>query len=110
MQRLSGMSSSIENEQLCLIQGLDYKEAAARSGRNNGVSDSCRIVLGEVTADASRTTSIYRAWMRSANLLTDICRAKYKAVAHVVAWKLLQYLHPQLGPAMATQPQLAAMR
>ena len=102
------MISAIEGK-LCAIEGLDSKEAAARSGRREGVRYCWKNALGDVTAEVGKTTYISTAWSRSATWLKDIANTKYAKVANVAAWKLLHYTHPQPDPAKATLPQLDAM-
>ena len=65
--------------------------------------------LGEATAENSRTTSVSRAWKRSAVWLRNHKNTKDVQEAASDKWRLLQYARSQPDPAQATQQQIVAM-
>ena len=94
---------------MCVIEGLDGDEATKKPGRKEGVAYCWKNTLGEAIAEASRTTSVSRAGIRSAIWLRDIAKAKDRKTATYAAWKLLFYEHQRPDHALATQVQLEAM-
>ena len=60
-------------------------------------------------AGPARTTSVSRAWRRTAGWLADALHAKKAAKAEAARWKVLFYKHPQPNPAFATMEQLKSM-
>ena len=96
-------------KELCAVESLNTEEVAKMSGREVGVKCCWKNIIGDERADSTRTTSVYRAWRRSAVWLGDIGRTKLRKVASAVRWRLLFYKHPGPDSATATQEQLAAL-
>ena len=85
-----GLIAKIE-EEFCIIEGREGKEAANSSGRKEAVAYCWKNAMSETTAENSRTASVPRAWRVSARWLKDTVTAKDKKAASVAAWKLLFY-------------------
>lgn len=96
-------------KELCAVESLNPEEAAKKSGREVGVKYCWKNVIVDERADSTRTTSVSRAWRRSAVWLGDIGRTKLRKVASAARWRLLLYKHPKPDMATATQVQLVAL-
>ena len=96
-------------EELAQVAGLEGKEAEKHKGRSEGPKyawvdqSQCEI------AGPSRTTSVSRAWRRTAGWLSDILKAKKAAKAEAARWKLLFYKHPQPNLSFANPEQKQSM-
>ena len=91
------------------IAGLEGVAADSHVGRSSGPKyvwvdqSECEV------AGPARTTSVSRAWRRSAGWLADILRAKKAATADTARWKLLFYEHPLPDLGYATPEQIWSM-
>ena len=104
-----GLLRQVEKE-LCEVEGLTGSEAAKKCGREIGAKYCWQNAMGDNLADSAKTTSVSRAWRRSAKWLRDISKTKLKNKARAVQWRLMHYTHPTPDMATATPEQLAAMQ
>ena len=95
---------------LCAVEGLTGDEAATKSGSEVGAKYCWKNAMGDNLADSAKTTSVSRAWRRSAKWLRDISKTKLRTKASAVQWRLMHYIHPKPYMATATPEQLSAMR
>ena len=79
-------------------------------GRANGPKYAWVDQLKCEAAGPARTTSVSRAWRRTAGWLADILRSKKATKAEAARWKLLFYKHPQPNVSYATPEQLKSMQ
>ena len=64
----NGLMVAIESE-LCAVEGLDGLQSQARKGRATGAHFCWTTAMGDDTAGAAKTTSVSRAWRRTAKWL-----------------------------------------
>ena len=100
----NGLIDAIE-EELCAVEGLDGMQSQARKCRSTGAHFCWKPAMGDDTAGAAKTTSVSRAWRRTAKWLGDILHTKLETVAETVRWKVRFYRHPKpnLAPASSEQ-------
>ena len=79
----NGLINAIE-EELCAVEGVEGMQSQARKGRSNGARFCWKPAMGDDTAGAAKTTSVSRAWRRTAKWLGDIMHAKLEKVAESV--------------------------
>ena len=92
------------------VAGLEGKEAEKYMGRAAGPKYAWVDQSQCEVAGPARTTSVSRAWRRTAGWLADIHRAKKAAKADAVRWKVLFYKHPQPNQSYATPEQKHTMQ
>ena len=63
----NGLMMAIEDE-LCTVEGLDGLQSQARKGRATGAHFCWTSAMGDDTAGSAKTTSVSRAWRRTAKL------------------------------------------
>ena len=100
----NGLVDSIEAE-LCAVEGLEELQAQARKGRTAGARFSWKPAMGDDTAGAAKTTSVSRAWRRTAKWLGSVLQSKVEKHAEAARWKIRFYRHPKPDLAQATQEQ-----
>ena len=61
--------------------------------------------MGDDTPGAAKTTSVSRAWRRTAKWLGSVLHSKVEKHAETSRWKIRHYRHPKPDPAQATQEQ-----
>ena len=61
-------------------------------------------------AGRSNTTSVSRAWRRTAGRLCDMARPSNAKRSDAARWRVLYYKHPAPDPARALPAQLAGMK
>ena len=105
----AGMIARMEDE-LVSIEGLVGKEAEKRKGRAEGPKYVWRHVAGEAGDSSQNTTSVSRAWRRTATWMTTIMKTKNESTAQAARWKVLNYAHPSPDNARASKEQLEAMK
>jgi hypothetical protein len=71
----NGLVESIEKE-LCAVEGLEGLQAQARKGRTTGARFCWKPAMGDDTAGAAKTTSVSRAWRRTAKWLGSVLHSK----------------------------------
>ena len=94
-----GFLDLMERE-LVQIAGLEGKEAEKYMGRAAGPKYAWVDQSQCEVAGPARTTSVSRAWRRTAGWLADIHRAKKAATAEAARWKVLFYKHPPAQPEL----------
>ena len=104
----AGCVAAIE-KQLSEVAGLDETEAKHFGGRADG-PEFVMQQAGGGRAAMARTTSISRAWRRSADWLRRIQVADNTRDRLCAYWKLFHYKHPRPDFASASEAQLAAFR
>ena len=62
------------------------------------------------SAGAAKTTSVSRAWRRTAKWLGDILHTKAEKNAEAVRWKVRFYRRPKPNPAQATREQVVSFK
>ena len=92
------------------MEGLEGQQAQARKGRSQGAKFRWKPAMGDDTAGAAKSTSISRAWRRTANWLGDIMHTKREANAEVSRWKIRFYRHPRPDPAQASNEQVMCLK
>ena len=92
------------------MEGLEGLQPQARKGRSNGVRFCWKPAMGDDTAGAAKTTSVSRAWKRTAKWLGDITHTKMERVAESVRWKVRFYRHPRPNPAQASEEQVTCFK
>ena len=95
--------------ELIAVAGLEGKQADSHKGRGEGPKYGWVDQSKCEAAGPARTTSVSRAWRRTAGWLADALHAKKAAKAEAARWKVLFYKHPQPNPAFATPEQLKSM-
>lgn len=105
----AGMIARMEDE-LTSIEGISGKDAEKRKGRAGGPKYVWKHVAGEAGDSSQNTTSVSRAWRRTATWLTTIMNTKSEPTAQVARWKVLNYAHPSPDNARASKEQLEAMK
>ena len=104
-----GCLTHIES-QLTHLMGLTPEEAAKTQSRTEGAKFAWRPALGACDASKARTTSISRAWRKTATWLADARRTKLEMRKREAWWKIMWYEHPKPLQVLATEPQKAAMQ
>ncbi len=95
-----GLVRPIEKE-LCAVERLTGDEAAKKSGREVGAKYCWKNAMGDNLADSAKTTSVSRAWRRTAKWLHAILKAKGVVNSNFAMKKIFHYSHPPpLLPAM----------
>ena len=88
-----GIVAKVE-EQLTHLLGMTPEDAAKTQGRAEGARFVWRPALGKCDTSRARTTSISRAWRRTATWLSDARRTKLELKKMAAWWKVLWYAHP----------------
>ena len=90
--------------------GLTPEEAAKTQSRAEGTKFAWKPALGKCDVSKARTTSVSRAWRRTATWLTEASKTKLEIRKREAWWKIMWYEHPKPLEVLATEPQKAAMR
>ena len=107
-QDFKGFLELLEKE-LVLIAGLEGVDAEKHQGRAAGPQYAWVDQSKCETAGPSRTTSVSRAWRRTAGWLADISRTTKVGKAEAARWQVLRYEHPVPDQTIATPEQLRGM-
>ena len=105
---LHGCLDLIESE-LAALAGRTAPEPDCKHARSKGPRYVWRNPLTSAPPDKGASTSITRAWRRSAGWLADLRKARAEAARSAAIWKLRFYRHPWPHPAGATVAQRAVM-
>ena len=89
----NGLVDAIE-EELCAVEGLEGIQAQARKGRSTGTHFCWKPAMGDDTVGAAKTTSVSRAWRRTAKWLGDVLHTKMEKHAEAARWKVRFYRPP----------------
>ena len=108
-QDYNGLMDAIESE-LCNVEGLDGLQAQARRGRSTGAHFCWTPAMGDDTAGAAKSTSVSRAWRRTAKWLGDITSTKRQDTAEMARWKIRFYRHPKPNPAQASSEETMSFK
>ena len=81
-------------EQLTHLLGLTPEEAAKTQARAEGAKFAWRPALGRCDTSRARTTSVSRAWRKTAAWLADARRTKLELKKRAAWWKVVWYDHP----------------
>ena len=77
-------------------------------GRSKGPTFVHRSALDDEIAGSRKTTSVSRAWRRTANWLDDLQKSKWIAKSKLAAKKNSNYSHPAPDKCNATPQQMAS--
>ena len=88
------------------LMGKEGKEMEALMGRTSGPVFVQRCALEEEVAGARKTSSVSRAWRRSAGWLSDILRTRNLVEAKACKRKVMTYIHPSPDRFKATPQQI----
>ena len=88
------------------LMGKEGKELEALMGRTEGPIFVQRCALGDEAGGARKTSSISRAWRRSARWLTDVLRSHNLVDTKMYKRKLMTYSHPPPDEFKATPQQM----
>ena len=105
---LHGCLDLTESE-LAALAGRTAPVLDCKHARSKGPRYVWRNPLTSTPPDKGASTSITRAWRRSAGWLADLRRARTEAARSAAIWKLRFYRHPRPHPAKATVAQRADM-
>ena len=108
-QDYNGLMEAIETE-LCAVEGLDGLQAQARTGRSTGARFCWTPAIGDDTAGAAKTTSVSRAWRRTAKWLGDVTNTARQDRAEMARWKIRFYRHPKPNPAQVSTEQTMSFK
>ena len=97
-------------QELVQVAGLSLEEAEKRRGRAEGPKYKWEDQANSNAAGPSKTTSVSRAWRRTASWLADILRTERIEKADSARRKVLHSKHPQPDPGQATPEQLHSMK
>ena len=105
----NGLIGAIE-EELCAVEGLEGLQSQARKGRSKGARFCWKPAMGDDTTGAAKSTSVSRAWRRTAKWLGDVLNTKRETNAETNRWKIRFYRHPRPDPARASGEQVMSFK
>ena len=108
-ERFTKFIQSMEEEVVSLL-ALDDKVAKKFTGRAEGPTFVLRNALENEQGGTRRTTSVSRAWRRTAGWLDDLLKADQMLAREEAVHKLLNYRHPAPLQLKATPEQLEGFR